>query len=143
MQFNKLVYYVLNEGNDDGKEIPPEEKPEDAYADEINKKIVELGDIAVDKFDKLLDTKIDVIINKIQKTSIDEVLEEFVAQKFVPSLDNPDDKLFVTVNIDDFLLYLSQKFSERLINGSTKKDDKKSDEKTDEKDDKKSDGDEK
>ena len=95
----------------------------------------EIGHVASKQLDALLKSKIDIFLNKIKAVGIDEVLENFVTQKFVPSLDSQDDKLFVTINLDDFVTYLGEKFSAKLIDGlGDKKKDK--DEKPEEKEEK-------
>ena len=116
MKFYEKLNLILE---DDDKEIPPKdaEDAEAAMTEKINKKIAVLGDEAGKKLENIVKTKADILISKIQKSSIDEVLENFITQNFVPSLKDPNDKLFVTVNLDDFLEYVTTKFGEILSNG--------------------------
>ena len=128
MEKNNIIFYEEEE-----EPIPAgdEEDPEKILQDKIVKKMDEIGALAVKELNKLIETKADILISKIQKIGVDEVLLDFITQAFIPTLKDPDDKLFVTVNLDDFVTYLSEKFSERLIDGVNPKKDapKKKDEK--------------
>jgi hypothetical protein len=116
MKYEEIKYNLFFV-EDDGAETPPDssEDPEAELQDKITKKIDEIGHIASKQLEKMISSKIDIFLNKVRKTGIDEVLENFVVQKFIPSLENQDDKLFITVNLDDFVAYLSEKFSAKLI----------------------------
>ena len=104
---------------DDAEPVPDqEEDPEKILQDKITQRMDELGAGASKQLENLIKTKADILITKIQKIGIDEVLYDFVTQSYIPSLKDPDDKLFISVNLDDFVTYLSEKFSETLINGS-------------------------
>ena len=122
MEKNNIIFYEEDEPIPAGDE----EDPEKILQDKIVKKMDEIGALAVKELNKLIETKADILISKIQKIGVDEVLLDFITQAFIPTLKDPDDKLFVTVNLDDFVVYLSEKFSERLIDGvNPKKKDKK------------------
>lgn len=117
----------------------PDEKAEDPQAEldaKIAEKIATIGEVASKELDDTIKNKSDIFIKKIENSSIEEVLLNFVTQKFIPNMQDVDDKLFVTVNLDDFIEYLSAKFSEKLIGTTDSKPKPKPSDKED-KDDKK------
>jgi Ran GTPase-activating protein (RanGAP) involved in mRNA processing and transport len=126
--------------SEDGEPVPAEqEDPEAILQDKITQKMDEIGADAAAEFEKVIDKKSDIILSQIQKIGIEDVLYNFITQRFLPSLEDMDSKLFVTVNLDDFILYLSDKFSERIINSLDKNKDKKDKKDDDKKDDDKKD----
>jgi len=127
MKFKDFKKIIFVEAEEDA-ETPPEAAvdPEAELQEKIVKKMDEIGEIASKELNNLIDSKTEIFLNRVRTLGIDEVLENFIIQKFVPSLDNQDDKLFITVNLDDFVVYLNEKFSARLVDmvekGSGKKE---------------------
>ena len=115
-ELEKACTYIILDEEDD-KETPPAagEDPQAELDTKIAEKIATIGEIASKELDDTIKNKSDIFIKKIQNSSIDDVLLNFVTQKFIPNMQEVDDKLFVTVNLDDFIECLSAKFSEKLI----------------------------
>lgn len=131
MNFDNLKKQYLTE-QDMGQEIPPDQTidPEAELQEKIAERMMEIGEKASKKLDKIIADKTNLFITRVQKVGIDEVLYDFVVNKFIPELTDIDEKLFVTINLDDFIMFLVEKFSEKLIgDGSTaKKQEGKTDE---------------
>ena len=95
---------------DDG-ELDPEQERQNA----INKRFEVFGETASEMLKKILKDKTEIFMNKIRGVGIDEVLYDFISNKFLPSLKSPDDKLFLTVNLDEFVGFFIGKFSATLL----------------------------
>ena len=114
-----------NTEDDSEEKFEPEDKEEESEQDklqaEIDKKFEEMGNVVMKNIKTLLDTKPEVIIQKFQKLGQDEAIREYLEQKFVPELKDQKDKLFITLNLDDFVTYISQKVSVEYLKKDTDK----------------------
>jgi len=104
--------------NSDAEEIQEVDEVEDEASirqGKILEKFETLGDEASAMLQKTIIDKNDIFMNKIRSVGINDVLYDFVVNKFIPSLEDSDIKLFLTVNLDEFVGYFIEKFSSTLI----------------------------
>ena len=104
----------LEDETDDAEEnFEPEqeESEQDKTQEAIDAKFDEMGEKVMVNIKDLLDKNASTIIQKFQKLGVDEAVREYLEQRFIPELDDDKDKMFLSLNIDDFLPIVAQKIS--------------------------------
>ena len=86
--------------------------------EKINKQRVEkiniiVGQIITDINIKL-NEKSKEILNDIKYYGINESIKRYIEKYFVPYVDNSEDKLFITINIDNIVTEVEEKLSKKM-----------------------------
>jgi len=92
-----------------------ESSDEEKIQAEIEEKFDNIGTKVIDKFKSVFAKKTTDILNMIEKQGIDEVMNDFIRNSYLKSVTDEDEKLFLAINMLEFIMYVSQRISVEFL----------------------------
>lgn len=110
----------------DEDEETPEEKEADKEKEEENKEKQQVDDERNKKFEKYASKVVTSIKIQVSKNprqllddfkvyGLDETIEKFLTGSFIPQLEDADEKVFLTLNMADFIPIVAAKLSDKFL----------------------------